>query len=118
MTKREVMALLNDNRNDRGMEHWKRLGPEKSGALKSYGIGLSQLRKLARQIGCDHKLAQQLWKSDVYDAKIIGLLVDDPKQLTREQVEQQVEHLHGRYLAENRIRKAVTRITRVPSAKK
>ena len=118
MTKREVMALLNDNRNDRGMEHWKRLGPEKSGALKSYGIGLSQLRKLARQIGCDHKLAQQLWKSDVYDAKIIGLLVDDPKQLTREQVEQQVEHLHGGYLAENRIRKAVTRITRVPSAKK
>ena len=98
MTKTEVMALLRQNKNDRGIEHWKKIGAKESGNLRSYGIGLNQLRKLAKQIGCDHKLAQQLWKSKVYDAKIIGLLVDDPKQLTREQVEQQVENLNGGYL--------------------
>ena len=57
------------------------------------------MRKLAKQIGRDHKLAEQLWKSDYYDAKIVGLLIDDPKQITRQQVEQQVEQLEGGYLA-------------------
>lgn len=99
MTKAEVLTLLKENKNDRGIEHWKRLRTKESGDLSSHGIGLSQLRKLARQIGCDHKLAQQLWKSTLYDAKIIALLIDDPKQLTREQVEQQVENLNGGYLA-------------------
>ena len=91
MTKTRVLALLKENRNERGIEHWKK----KPRKLKSFGVGLTQLRKLAKQIGRDHKLAQQLWKSDVYDAKIIGLLIDDPKQLSREQAEEQVEGLQG-----------------------
>lgn len=98
MTRVEVMDLLKENKNERGIANWKKTGG-KSGKLKSYGIGLTQLRKISKRIGRDHKLAQQLWKSNVYDAKIIGLLIDDPKQLTREQVEQQVENLSGGYLA-------------------
>ena len=99
MTKTEVIALLKENRNERGIAHWKKLATADAAHLTSYGIGLTQLRKFARQIGRDHKLAQQLWKSNVYDAKIIGLLIDDPAQLTRKQVEQQVENLSGGYLA-------------------
>ena len=91
MTKTQVLALLKENRNERGIAHWKRKPRE----LKSFGIGLTQLRKLAKQVGRDHKLAQQLWKSDIYDVKIIGLLIDDPKQFSREQAEEQVEGLHG-----------------------
>jgi 3-methyladenine DNA glycosylase AlkD len=98
MTKAQVVALLRENRNERGITHWKKMGP-KTGQLKSFGIGLTQLRKLAKQIGRDHKLAQQLWKSDIYDAKIIGLLVDNPKQLSREQAEEQVEDLNAGMLA-------------------
>ncbi len=89
MTKTQVLSLLKENKNERGIEHWKKRPHQ----LKSFGIGLTQLRKLAKKVGRDHKLAKQLWKSDVYDAKVIGLLIDDPKQLTREQVEEQVEHL-------------------------
>ena len=89
MTKTQVLALLKENRNERGIANWKK--GAKNRKLKSFGIGLTQLRKLAKQVGRDHKLAQQLWKSDVYDAKTIGLLIDDPKQLTREQVEEQVD---------------------------
>lgn len=91
MTKSEVLSLLKEHQNQRGIDHWKK----KPRPLKSFGIGLTQLRKLARQIGRDHKLAAQLWNSDIYDAKVIGLLIDDPKQFTREQAEQQVEELHG-----------------------
>lgn len=98
MTKTQVLALLKENRNERGIANWKKLGA-KTRKLKSFGIGLTQLRKLAKQIGRDHKLAQQLWNSDIYDAKIIGLLVDDPKQLSREQAEEQVDGLDAGMLS-------------------
>jgi 3-methyladenine DNA glycosylase AlkD len=94
MTKAEVMALLKENQNERGIDHWNHMG-HKTGGLKSFGIGLTQLRKLAKKIGRDHELAMQLWNSNNYDAKIIGLLIDDPKQLTRAQVEQQAEELNA-----------------------
>ena len=86
MTKAEVMALLKANRNERGQKHWEKLGPG-TGGLKSFGIGLTQLRKLAKKAGRDHKLALQLWKSDNHDARIVGLLIDEPKKITREQAE-------------------------------
>lgn len=95
MTKTEVTALLKENRNERGIANWKNMGSAKTGGLKSFGIGLTQLRKLAKKIGRDHKLALALFESDCYDAKIIGLLIDDSKQLTREQIEHQAENLHG-----------------------
>jgi len=44
-------------------------------------------------------LAEQLWQTDIYEAKIIALLVDDPKTMTVEQAETQVEQLQGGYLA-------------------
>jgi 3-methyladenine DNA glycosylase AlkD len=98
MTKTQVLALLKANRNERGIAHWKKRGI-KSSKLKSFGIGLTQLRKLAKQIGRDHELALQLWKSDYYEAKIIGLLIDDPKRVSREQAEEQVDGLNAGMLA-------------------
>ncbi|MEK6234213.1 MAG: DNA alkylation repair protein [Planctomycetales bacterium] len=98
MTKTQVISLLKENRNERGVAHWEKRRSQGE-TLKSFGIGLTHLRKLAKQIGRDHKLAQQLWKTDVYDAKVIGLLIDDPKQLSREQAETQVEELGAGMLA-------------------
>lgn len=98
MTKAQVLALLKDNRNERGIAHWEKLAP-KTGNLQSFGIGLTQLRKLAKQIGRDHQLALQLWNTDIYDAKILGLLVDEPQMITRQQAEDQVENLTGGYLS-------------------
>jgi len=92
MEKPEVFSLLEANKNERGIQHWERLGA-KAGGLKSFGIGLTQLRKLAKRIGRDPDLARTLWESDVYDARIIALLIDDPKTLTRQQAEKQVEEL-------------------------
>jgi 3-methyladenine DNA glycosylase AlkD len=98
MTKTQVIALLKENRNERGVAHWKKMGA-KTGKLKSFGIGLTQLRKLAKQVGRDHALGQRLWDSDIYDAKIVGLLIGDPKRLTREEAERQVEGLQAGLLS-------------------
>ena len=98
MTVEDVFELLDANRNERGVINWEKLGSETKG-LSSFGIGLAQLRKLAKKIGRDHKLALQLWESDNYDAKVVALLIDEPKELTREQAESQVEDVDMGLLA-------------------
>ena len=91
MNKADVFDLLEQNRNQRGIDNWHKM--KDTGGLTSFGIGLTVHRKLAKQIGRDHELALELWASDNYDAKVMGLLIDEPKKLTIEQVESQVEEL-------------------------
>jgi 3-methyladenine DNA glycosylase AlkD len=91
MTFAEVVALLEKSKQERGIERWKKLTGGNAG--KSFGLGLTQLRKIAKAIGRDHDLAQELWTSDLYDAKVIALLIDDPKRMTRAQAEKQVAQL-------------------------
>ena len=90
MTKTDVLELLRENRDARGEANWKEMG-DRTGGLTSFGIGLTRLRAIAKQVGRDHDLALKLWNERNHDAKIIGLLIDDPKQLTRDQVEKQVD---------------------------
>ena len=94
----EVLALLEAERDEHGMATWEKLGAG-AGGLKSYGIGLTRLRKLAKQLGRDRELAKALWKTDVHDARVIALLIDDPARITREQAERQVGELAGGMLA-------------------
>ncbi len=98
MTVHEVLALLESERDERGMDNWEKLGPARAG-MTSHGIGLTRLRKLAKGIGRNRELARALWDTDVYDARVIALLIDDPARITREQAEAQVERLAGGMLA-------------------
>lgn len=98
MTKTRVMEFLEAEQDARGIANWEKHA-EDAGGLKSYGIGLTRLRKFAKELGRDAGLAKQLWKTKIYEAKVIALLIDDPKTLTIEQAEAQVEQLQGGYLA-------------------
>jgi hypothetical protein len=90
MTKTEVLALLEEKRDARGEANWKQMG-ERTGGLTTFGIGLTRLRAIAKQVGRDHDLALELWNERNHDARVISLLIDDPKQLTRDQIETQVD---------------------------
>lgn len=96
MNKSEVLAYLKKNQDARGIENWKKSNKSQ---LKSFGIGLTILRKYAKSIGRNAKLAKSLWNSDLHEMKIVSLLVDDPKTMTIEQAEKQVDELEGGYLA-------------------
>jgi len=54
---------------------------------KAHGISMPVLRKLAKEIGTDHRLAQQLWASGIHEARILAGLVDDPAKVTAKQME-------------------------------
>ncbi len=54
---------------------------------KAHGISMPVLHKLAKEIGTDHRLAQQLWASGIHEARILAGLVDDPAKVTAKQME-------------------------------
>lgn len=98
MSVADVLALLDAERDERGMQNWERLGAG-TGGMRSYGIGLTRLRAMAKKLGRNRELAQGLWKTDVHEARVIALLIDDPARITRDLAERQVEELTGGMLA-------------------
>ena|ERR1035437_132882 len=49
------------------------------------GISMVQLRALAKQLGRDHALAEALWSSGLFEARILAGLVAEPAKVTRRQ---------------------------------
>jgi len=53
----------------------------------TFGVSIPTLRALAKEIGVDHVLAQQLWGSGFHEARILASMVGDPKKVTEAQME-------------------------------
>ncbi len=51
------------------------------------GIKIPVLRGIAKELGKDHELAQDLWESGEHEARILASMIDDPKLVTEEQLE-------------------------------
>ncbi len=56
----------------------------------TYGISIPTLRAMAKEIGKDHLLAEDLWASGVHEACILASFIDDPRQVTETQMERWV----------------------------
>ena len=54
---------------------------------RAIGVSLPHLRKLGRRLGPDHQLALELWSTGIHEARILASLVDDPADVTREQMD-------------------------------
>ena len=57
----------------------------------TYGVSIPNLRKMAREIGADHTLAQQLWASGIHEARILAGMVDKAEMVDDLQMEQWVK---------------------------
>ena len=51
------------------------------------GVQVPDMRKLAKEIGKDHRLALELWRTGIAEARIVAGMVGDPAELTEEQME-------------------------------
>jgi 3-methyladenine DNA glycosylase AlkD len=51
------------------------------------GVKVPELRKLAKEIGRDHRLAQDLWATGIAEARILASMVDVPAVVSEEQME-------------------------------
>ena len=51
------------------------------------GIGMPRLRRMGRDLGPDHELAEALWATGVHEARLLAAFVDDPALVTEDQME-------------------------------
>ena len=59
------------------------------------GVSVPDMRKLAKEIGRDHKLALDLWRTGIAEARIVAAMVGDPAKLTEEQMEDWVKGINS-----------------------
>ena len=53
----------------------------------NYGISMPKLQSMAKRIGKNHKLALELWKTGVRDARLLASLIADPQAITPAQAD-------------------------------
>jgi 3-methyladenine DNA glycosylase AlkD len=80
----EVLDRLKSLANPQAVAGMARYGISPHNTL---GVSVPALRKLAREVGRNHGLAQQLWSSGVHEARILASMIDDPRMVTEEQMD-------------------------------
>jgi 3-methyladenine DNA glycosylase AlkD len=59
-------------------------------AARAFGVSVGNIRQLARKIGRDHALADELWRTGWYEARLLAAFLDDPRLVTPEQMDRWV----------------------------
>jgi 3-methyladenine DNA glycosylase AlkD len=54
---------------------------------RALGVSIPKLRRVARTHRADHQLALGLWASEIHEARILASMIDDPRRVTRAQME-------------------------------
>jgi 3-methyladenine DNA glycosylase AlkD len=54
---------------------------------RAIGVSIPQLRRIAREHRGDHALALDLWDTGIHEARILASMVDDPKLVSRRQMD-------------------------------
>jgi len=79
-----VIKRLRGMSNDDNVRGMARYGIATAGTL---GISMPEIRRVAKELGKDHELALELWKSKIHEARILAALIAEPKRMTRRTME-------------------------------
>jgi len=64
-------------------------------AERRLGVSIPDIRKMAKEVGRNHELALDLWKTGIPDAKILAAMIDEPSKLSEEQMEDWVSDINS-----------------------
>jgi 3-methyladenine DNA glycosylase AlkD len=84
----EVLKKLKSMSNPKNVEGMARFGINPK---NTYGVSMPEIRRLAKEIGKDHSLAQKLWSSGIHEARLVAGLVDKAEDVTEEQMDNWVK---------------------------
>jgi len=84
----QVLKNLKSLSDPKAVEGMMRFGINPKNA---YGVSIPNLRKMAKEIGKNHLLAQQLWSSGIHEARILAGMIDDSELVSKEQMENWVK---------------------------
>lgn len=92
MTNDEIIKHLKSLENPENIAGMARFGIV---AKKTFGVSAPILKSLAKEIKKQtenrHKLALELWKTQIHEARIIAYLIDNPKEVTTAQMDNWVK---------------------------
>jgi 3-methyladenine DNA glycosylase AlkD len=84
MSVQEVLTWLKSHSNKRTLDGMARYAVP---ADKALGVSMSNMKVLAKKLGHNHVLAEALWQTDVYEARMLATLIDDPALVTSAQMD-------------------------------
>jgi 3-methyladenine DNA glycosylase AlkD len=79
-----LLEVLRAHANPANVAGMARYGISTAGTL---GVPVYVIRRMAKEAGRDHPLAEQLWSSGIHEARIMATLVDDPARVTARQMD-------------------------------
>ncbi len=59
------------------------------------GVSVPDMRKVAREVGKDHPLALELWKTGIAEARMLASMIDEPDKVTEKQMEDWVKDFNS-----------------------
>jgi 3-methyladenine DNA glycosylase AlkD len=83
-TVRSALAWLERHGTKRGREGMARYAIRSD---KAFGVSVSNIQKLAKQLGRNHELAVALWDTGWYEARMLTAYVDEPARVTPAQMD-------------------------------
>ena len=87
MEVKQVVDRLKSLGDPKAVEGMARFGIQSS---NSFGVSVPKIRTLAREVGGEHHLALKLWETGLHDARLLATMIDDPGQVTVDQMDKWV----------------------------
>lgn len=96
MTTKDILSQLQAL----GDEKRKKVNTKQGVVGIQHGVKMGDLRKIAKEIKKDHKLAMELWNTEVYEARGIACLIMDVNQFSDEQLDEIVGTIKNDWISD------------------
>jgi len=83
-----------------GTEKMRAQNLKNGASSKQFGVRLGDIRKVAKALKTNHKLALQLWQTENVDARLLAVLVMQPKSLSMDELDRWVRSERFTHLAD------------------
>lgn len=83
MTLKETFKELEELRNENTYAYNFKNGVGEN----QFGVKLGDIRKVAKKAKKDHKLALELWNTNNFDAQMLSILIINPKELSKDELD-------------------------------
>jgi 3-methyladenine DNA glycosylase AlkD len=83
-TAADILNELEANADPRNLGGMRKTG---MAVEKRLGVPVPVMRRIARQTGKDHRLARQLWKTGIAEARIVASMIAIPEELTEKEID-------------------------------
>jgi 3-methyladenine DNA glycosylase AlkD len=83
-TRNQVLKKLKSLGDPKAVEGMARFGINPK---NTYGVSIPELRRFAKEIGKNRRLARELWDSGVHEARILAGMIDEPASVDEKQMD-------------------------------